>query len=134
MSEENVERIRAAYAAYNRLDFATSVAFFHPEAEWHSYLGTLESSVHRGHHAIVEMWSNLAESFGGRLQIEPLEMIDCGGDQVVVVVEGRGTGSGSGMEVRNRWAQLATFRDGLVLRIESFPDRTSAVDAAGQSG
>ena len=132
MSQENVEVVRSAYRAVNRGDFEAVAAVLHPEVEWHPYLGALEGKIYRGPDAIRTMWSTLGESFGGTLQVEVRELIDCG-EQVVVVVEARGTGSGSGAEVEQRWAQLVTMRDGLVGRVDPFPDRGAALEAAGLS-
>jgi uncharacterized protein len=130
MSQENVELVRSAYAAFNRGDFDAVARFFHPEVEWHPYLGVVEGNLYRGRDAILKMWMGLEESFGGSLRIELLEVLDRG-EQVVAVIEARGMGSGSGAEVRQRWAQLARVRDGLVVRVEAYPDREAALEAAG---
>jgi ketosteroid isomerase-like protein len=133
MSQENVELVRVAYAAFNRRDFDAIGEVLHPDLEWHPYLGAVEGSIYRGRNAVLEMWSDLDDSFGGTLRVELLEVIDCG-EQVVAVIEGRGTGSGSGADVRQRWAQVATIRDGAVFRVRAYPDRASALEAAGLSG
>ena len=41
MSQENVELVPAAYAAFNRGDFDAVAAALHPNVEWHPYLGGL---------------------------------------------------------------------------------------------
>jgi ketosteroid isomerase-like protein len=133
MSQENVDRVREAFAAFKRGDLETAVSVFHPEAEWYPYLGAREGDLYRGRDSLLKMWSDIKESFGGSFRIEPQEAIDCG-EQVVLVVEARGTGSGSGAEVRQSWAQLATMQDGLVLRVEPFSDRDAALEAAGRLG
>jgi uncharacterized protein len=131
MSEENVERIKDGYAAFNRRDPEAAVESFHPDAEWYPYLGALESDVYRGRDAILGMWRQLDEGFGGTLKTEPREFI-ARGDQVVVVVEAHATGTESGAEVSQSWAQLVTMRDGMILRVEAFPDREAALEAADQ--
>ena len=40
-------------------------------------------------------------------------------------------GRASGAEVRVPFGQLAQFRDGLVVRLDAFPDHASAREAAG---
>ena len=119
MSQENVELVRQGFAAFNRGDYETGVTFFHPEVEWHAYLGELGGSVHRD------------DNLGGNLRVETLEIIDCGENDVVVVLEARGTGTGSGVRVHQRWAQLYSAVDGLVIRVRPFPDREAALRAAG---
>jgi uncharacterized protein len=129
MSEENVEVIRAAYEAFNRRDFEAVRTLLHPEVEWQPYLGVVEGSSHRGPDALLKMWSSIDESFGGTFRADVRELIDCG-EQVVIVLEARGRGSGSGAEVRQNWAQVATIREGLVFRVEPYPDRDAALEAA----
>ena len=46
MSQENVELVPAAYAAFNRGDFDAVAAALHPDVEWHPYLGGLERTVY----------------------------------------------------------------------------------------
>ena len=55
MSQENVEVVRSAYAAFNRSDFDAVAAALHPDVEWHPYLGGLERTVYRGPGAIRTM-------------------------------------------------------------------------------
>lgn len=129
MSEENVARVREAYAAFNRGDVEAAVAVFDEEAEWYPYLGALEGSVYRGREALRQMWTELNENFSGNLQIEVKELIDCG-ERVVAVIEARAVGTASGAEVRRAWAQLAALRNGLVIRVEPYPDKTAALEAA----
>jgi ketosteroid isomerase-like protein len=130
MAQENVETVREAFAAFNRGDFETAVGAFDPEAEWIPYLSALEGSVFRGRAALLEMWNDINDNLGGNLRVELEELVDCG-DQVVAVVEAIGSGTGSGVEVHQRWAQLASLRDGLIVRVEPFATRAAALEAAG---
>ena len=133
MSRENVEQVRASFTAFNRGDFQAAAACVHPEAELHAHLGAVEWKTYRGPGALVRMWSDFEEAFGGTLQVEVKELlIECE-DQVVAVVEALATGRKSGVEVRRSWAQLTTHRNGFIIRIEPFPDRDAAVEAAGLS-
>ena len=131
MSQENIERmIREGFAAFNRGDFEAATAMFHPEIEWIAYMSALEGKSHRGREAIARSWSELEESFGGSLRGEVREVID-GGEKVIVVLEAHGTGAASGAEITQSWAMLATMREGLIVRVESFADRDAALEAAG---
>jgi ketosteroid isomerase-like protein len=132
MSEENMEVVRAAYAGVNRGDADAVAGALHPEVEWQAYLSALEGKIYRGPTAILTMWSTLDEGFGGTLFVEVHELIDSG-EQVEAVVDARATGSGSGAKVEQRWAQLVTMRDGLIFRVEPFPSRAAALEAAGLS-
>ena len=131
MSQENVERVLAAHEAFNRGDLDATVEFFHPEAVWIPYLAGLEGREFRGHAALLDMWRDLRQNYAG-FQIDPQEVID-GGDRMVVVVEARTIEPRSGVEVRQKWAQLMSIRDDLIERVEPFPTREAALEAAGLS-
>jgi ketosteroid isomerase-like protein len=131
MSQENLEIVRRAYAALNGGEIEAAVEFLHPEIEWRPYLGAVESDIYRSREAVIGMWSQLEEGFGGTLRIKCRELIDVGERGIVAVVEASGVGSGSGAEVRQRWAQLVTIRDGLVVLVEPFHDKDTALEAAG---
>ena len=131
MTQENIERIRSAHVAFNRGDLDATVEYFHPDAVWIPYLAGLEARVFQGHAELLSMWRNLRENFAD-FRIEPREIIECG-DKVVLVVEAEGTGPQSGAEVRQTWAQVISIRDDLIARVEPFPTRAEALEAAGVS-
>ena len=66
------------------------------------------------------------------MRLEPIEFVDAG-EQVVTVSQLVGKGKGSGVEVtRTSSAQLATIRNGRIVRWEiGFTDRAEALEAAG---
>ena len=72
-----------------------------------------------------EMWA-----ISGGLRIEPIEVLDVGGDRYVVVVKYGQRGKRSGVDVGRRLACLYTLRDGLVARLDLFPERDAALAAA----
>jgi len=53
------------------------------------------------------------------------------GDRVVAFVRVEGVGAKSGIAVQARIAHVHTFRDGKVIRVESFEDRDEALRVAG---
>ena len=58
------------------------------------------------------------------------EYIDAGQSVVVSIYE-RGTGKGSGLPIERRHVQVWTFREGLIVRIDFYPDREAALEAVG---
>jgi len=131
MSEKNVETLRRGFAAFNRGDLDEAASIFHVDAEWVPYLGTLAGKTHRGREAIVRMWADMNLHLSG-LHMELEEFIDAG-EIIVVVVDATAAGTESGAEVRDRWAQVWSFSEGLVRRVEPFPSREEALEAAGLS-
>ena len=66
--------------------------------------------------------------------LEPTEIIDGGGDRVVVVQYERGRGKGSGVQLERRWAVIFTVQMGKVVRFQAFKTREDALEAAGLRG
>lgn len=64
--------------------------------------------------------------------VEAEEIVDAG-PSVVVILRERGRGKGSGVPVEQSHPQLWTFRDGRIIRWESFQTRAAALEAAGLS-
>jgi ketosteroid isomerase-like protein len=128
MSQENVERLRAVYEAFNRRDFDAAVKLVRPDAEL--VRPGLEAPL-RGAAAIRE-WME-PDAFEEQ-RIEPLNF-EVSGNRVLVRqrTTARGAGSGIELDVEN-WA-VFTFDDGLIVRGEGFlvDQEAEARQAAGLS-
>ena len=125
MSKENVERVRASLAAYNRGDLDAVIETLHPDVEFR----TLLLGNHRGRDALRTLYQENRAAFPD-YKLEPLELIDAG-DQVIAVVRLVGAGRVSQIELDNRMAFLITIKDGLTIRQESFRTKREALEAAG---
>ena len=64
--------------------------------------------------------------------LEALELIDAG-DSVIVVLREQARGRGSGVGLERDWAQVWTFRNGQIIRMEAFRTREEALAAVGLS-
>src|SRR5215211_1192760 len=88
--------------------------------------------VYVGRDAVIEgsrhYWGTWDEY---RLDAE--ELIDAGAS-VVLVVHEQGRGKGSGVPVEHDFAQVWTVHRGKVIRWELFPDKATALQAAGLGG
>jgi hypothetical protein len=131
----NVERAHQAWEALNRQDFAPALAWMHPEIEWRPALGPggAEGRVYRGR-AEYENWlrTELLEVWE-EFHAENLDIRELPGDRILLLGELVVRGKGSGIELRTPFGQLGQLRDGLVIRLDAFPDRESAIAAAGIS-
>jgi ketosteroid isomerase-like protein len=130
MSQENVEIVRNAYSRAARGDFAW---FFEETGDDFEFVTSPElpdAGVYRGDEARtwVAAWINSFEA----LTIESTEIIDAG-DKVFIGIRQLGRLPGSQTAVEGRWWQVMTFREGLAVRSELFPDRAEALEAAGLS-
>ena len=132
MSEENVAKARDFIEAYNRRDFDAAVKDFDPEVEW--VLPARQSSDScRGPGEVKRFWEGIDETFED-LRLKPQEWVDAG-DRVATRLRHHGKGKGSGLEIdAELYHQVATFRDGRMVRIEYFAEWTEALEAAGLRG
>ena len=129
MSEENLELIRAGFAAHNRGDLDALVEVYDPDAVFE----TLLLGTHHGNEAIRLIYEENQKTLSG-YDVVPVELIDSG-DQVVAVAEVKGVGPVSqiAMEDRDRFAFVFTIKNGRVVREQAFRNGDEALDAAGLS-
>ena len=132
MSEENVEIVRAQYAAFGRLDAdgirSYVLSYFDPDCE---YWPVEEIDAIRGHEALIEWikrWLEAWSSFHSEVE----EIIDAG-EIVLAAVTSRARGRSSGIETREQWFDVYEMREGRILRSREYLDRDSALEAAGLS-
>jgi ketosteroid isomerase-like protein len=127
MSEENVEVVRAAFEQFARGDFS-AWADLPDDFEFVTSSELPDAGTYRGEEALrwLTAW---VESFE-ELTVEATKIIDAG-DKVVVAILQRGRPRGTQTVVEGRWWQMLTLRGGEVARIESFPERAQALEAAG---
>ena len=124
MSQENVEIVRRAYAAFNRRDFDALLEFWDPDVEWHQITQFPDRAVYRGPEEIRDRFltQQLVEQFGDfRIDVE--EFVDAG-DHVVMIGHILAHGSASGVPIRLRVVNILEMRNGKLIR---------AYDAAGPS-
>ena len=124
------ETVLYGYESFNAGDIEASLTSLDPAIEWHTYIvpGPGGGTYH-GHDGVRELWSDAQRIFGGFKNI-PEEMFESG-DRVVAFIRVEGVGVKSGIAVQARIAHVHTFRDGKVIRVESFEDRDEALRAAG---
>jgi ketosteroid isomerase-like protein len=124
MSEENVEVVRQ----FLLLDVEEALAYADPEIVWNP----AEESAAEGHDAVrasLERWKGEWDDY--EMLPEEFEQL---GDRVVVVVNFRARGRASGIEVDGRLYDVYTLRDGKIVRMDQFTQRSEAREAAGLQG
>jgi ketosteroid isomerase-like protein len=128
MSEENLELVRAGFAAHNRGDLEALTQFYDEDVVFK----TLLLGTHRGNEAIRLIYEENQKTLSG-YDVVPVELIDAG-DQVVAVAQVSGVGSSSEIAMdRDRFAFLFTIKDGRCVREQAFRNRAEALEAAGLS-
>jgi len=135
MSRENVEIVRGLFAACQSVDVGNFERCFDevrevldPEIEWvaapHSLLASEE---YRGPDGVRRFWTQFLSAWD-EYGVEVEELIDAG-DQVVAVM--RLSGRTEDLEIDEVRSSLLTLRAGKIVRIEPFPTKDDALEAAG---
>jgi ketosteroid isomerase-like protein len=126
MSQENVERLREIYAAFNAsrqidLEVLTAdVEFTQPEVGETVYHG--RDGVARGVQELLDVFEDV--------RADPEEFF-VAGSQVVVFVRLSGRARGSGVPVEFPLAHVFRFRGALVDQWHAYADRREALEAVG---
>jgi limonene-1,2-epoxide hydrolase len=129
MSQE-VETLRAFLNAFNKNAFEDAVSYLHPEVEIYPALGGV-MDIGRRYHGRDESRQLLETiSEGVKNNVEIKEKFEAGEDEVLLVEHWHGRGR-QGIETPIEISTVYTFRDDLVVRIEGFRDRSTALEAAG---
>jgi uncharacterized protein len=132
MSEENVELHRRASVAYNAHDLEAVIGYFDPSIEFHSAFAALAGGVYRGHDGVREYFRDLGDAWGEEIRGEVEAFFDLGEDTLAFyVLHGRGRQSGA--EVAMPLAQVARWRDGLVVYFKVYAHREDALSDLGVS-
>jgi ketosteroid isomerase-like protein len=135
MSQERVEVVRRAHAAFNRAGLGPENAdriaaeLLHPEVEWHDQRELPGATVHHGIDEVMRHLASAEES----VHYDPadlLEILDAGAC-VVAVYRIHARGRSSGVPVERDAVHVYSFRGERIGRVEIFGSRTEAVEAVG---
>ena len=139
MSQENVELFRAQIEGFlaardlGRADRLKLADLYHPDIEWDVSEMPMPdlAAVYRGRDAVLRFWRQWLSAWEA-VEFE-YEMVGAG-DHVVMLVDQRMRGRYTGIEVPfGKYAQLATFRDGLMVRLKMYRSQSEALEAVGLS-
>ena len=123
--------VTRGFAAIKRGDIEIQLkTFYDPDVEWHGTVGGLdERRVVWGHAEVMKGFEDYFATWE-RLDLRPEELIDTG-DELVVFVHEVARGRESDMVVETDTATISTLRDGMIVRVRNFMDRSEALEAAG---
>jgi len=119
MSQENVEIVRT----FLRAEVEEALAHADPGIVWNP----IEELPTQGHDAVrasLARWKAEWEDY----RLVPEELVDMG-DHVVVTVRLGGRGRGSGVEIDARFYDVYALRDGKIVRMDQFAERSEALEA-----
>jgi ketosteroid isomerase-like protein len=128
MSHADVETLRIGYEAVSRGDWDGATRFAHPEFELQTADRIVNPGTYRGRDVARRFFEDLFEPFE-EVIVEPEEFFERG-DQIAVFVFTRFRPTGSSAVIENRIGHLWTMREGMATRLEVFPRREDALEAA----
>jgi ketosteroid isomerase-like protein len=131
MSQADIETLRLGYEAFSRGDWDTPTRFAHPEFELQTADRAVNRGTYRGLEEVMRFFEDLFEPFE-EVTVDPEEFFERG-DQIAVFVLVRLRPAGSNALVENRIGHLWTMREGKATRLQVFPRREEALEAAGLS-
>ena len=132
MSQENVEVVRRWTEAYNRRDIEGLLELSDPDIEFRSIFAGIESGgAFRGSTGVYEYFKAIEDAYES-FQVLPDEYLDAGAG-VVILSQAVWTGRKSGASDATRIAVVVWLRKAKAMRVETFTDRTEALEAAGLS-
>ena len=131
MSQENVDRIREAFAGTTAGDFSYLPSLIDESCEFRlppDFPGTQATRGPGGFVSVVQEFEDAFEE----MRYEPQDFLDQG-DRLFVAVRtvGRAKHTGIAIDLVLYW--VYTFRQGMVVRMEAFLDREAALEAVGLS-
>ena len=134
MSQENVERVGTAFEVFlaGKSEFGLGLA--DPDIEWDASEIPVPDigGVYRGIEAVQQWWRQWLAAWE-TVQFE-YELVDAG-DRVVALIDQRMRGHSTGIDVPfGKYAQVYTFKDGLIVHWKLFMSQSKALEAAGAVG
>lgn len=130
MALSNLEVVRRLYAAWNGAEpVEDALQFLDPSFEWINPPYAVEPGTRRGHEGWRQANSNVAAAFES-YRHEPGEMIEAG-EKVLCFATFSGRGRAGGIEYGKSEQHLWTLREGKVIRLEWFYEKSEALRAAG---
>jgi ketosteroid isomerase-like protein len=133
MSQENVENVGDAAAAFNRGDLNAWWEYWAEDIDYRAVEGAPDDhGPIQGKEAMREYVQDWLDTFDD-FRFEPVEITDAGKDKVIAVIRISGRAKLSGVETDLTFAIHYTIRDGKIARGREYWTRAEALEAAGLS-
>jgi ketosteroid isomerase-like protein len=127
MSEQSVEVVKRAYAAFAEGDVPAVLGVFADDIEWHEAEGMPYGGVYRGGEAVLQnVFGPISQDVEG-FAVTPKEFM-AAGDTVAVVVSYTGTGKATGKPLDLPIVHVWDIQDGKAVRFRQFADTVKFAD------
>jgi ketosteroid isomerase-like protein len=133
MSKENVDVVCDQFAATNERDFPRAMSHYAEDVELVVDPDAfLAPGTFKGRDAVGRWFADWLTTFEPGYHFDIEETRDLG-DVVFLFATHRGRGRASGVEVHGQTAYLYRVRGSKIARVELYPSRAAALEAAGLS-
>lgn len=131
MSEQIIESLRRAYAAFSRGDVqgAVDAVEFDPDVLWMEPEEFYAGGTYRGREGVAEYLTRSREPVE-QAESVPEEIVEVG-DKVVVFVHFHAWLKGGGQPQEGHIADVYTVRDGKIVQMQAYSDPEAARKAVG---
>jgi ketosteroid isomerase-like protein len=130
VSEHDVDVVRDVFAAVNERDFARARAGHADDVVLVIREGFLNRGTFEGQQGLIEWFGDWFRAFGSDYRFEIVEARELSEGLVFLFASHGGTGRSSGAEVRGEQAYLYRVEGGKITRVQLFPTREAALEAA----
>jgi ketosteroid isomerase-like protein len=131
MSRENIDVVGEAWDAWLRGDLPGLFRHFDPEIVWDTshFRDWPEAAYHGidGVERFLNEWLRVWDDY--EVGVDDTLLAPDG--RVVSLIWHRGRGRSSRLAMEMKMAQVATLRDGKVIRLDNYDDRSEALEATG---
>jgi hypothetical protein len=125
MSQENLDRARRVYAAFNGRDLDAFLELTHDEVEVESRLVAIEGAYH-GRDGMRRWWTDFLDVMPDyTVEVEAIRDL---GDVTLTQLRGRGHGAGSSIPLVETLWQPVMWRDGKCLWWRNFTSEAEALE------
>jgi len=128
--EEVLAGFREGFECWNDGRIDEMAQMYREDAEFDTTQAFPDGSVYRGRDDMERFWNESWDAWEG-VRIDPLDVLEAGGDRYVVPIRIWGKGRRTGIEVDQRFALLyALGTDRRVATCRMFADESAALEAA----
>jgi ketosteroid isomerase-like protein len=131
--QDNVQIILEQYAATNERDFSRAMSYYADDVELVAREPFLEAGHFEGREAVGDFFGDWFSAFERDARFDVKEARELPGGDVLLVAEHHARGRASGAEVRQTIVWVYTLEGGRIKRVEGYPSREAALEAAGLS-
>lgn len=130
MHRENVVTLESFYETFNRRDYSAQLRCLDHEVELHPGVPLPDADARYVGRPGMEEFIRVAFESWETATVAPKELVEAPGERVLAIESWQVRGR-DGIELDFELADVYTFRDGLIVRIDGFRDKAKALEAAG---